>query len=191
MTFSKGFLIAAFLLVVFGLSNPVTAAETKPAAHAKAEVKAVTKTDVMPSHTTPAPVAPAAVAATPATAAPAANAVNAAQPTVVDIKNLPKNLTSLIPNDGDVFILSVGETKLITAARQRKCFEKEPPKFEDTKLRLPPNDLITFSTDNKVYERFSRRCVGIVPAIAIMATGVKKGTQKMLILGANLDVMVK
>ena len=180
MTFSKGFLIALFSLALFAFSSSVTAAttETKPAVAAKTDAKAEVKTEPK------------------AEAAPAPKATPERLPNLekleqkVDIKNLPKNLTPLIPNEGDPFILSIGESKLITAARPRKCLEKEAPTFDDTKLRLPPNDLITYS-DGGVYERFSRKCDVNMPARAVLAVGVKKGSQKLLILGNQLTVIVK
>ncbi|MDX1922848.1 MAG: hypothetical protein SFW65_06945 [Alphaproteobacteria bacterium] len=108
----------------------------------------------------------------------------------IDLKNLPKNLSSILPNDNEIFAVAVGETKPIAAARQRKCLLKEAPKWEDTKARLPITDLVQFS-DGGVYERDSRRCGGAVPARAVFATGAKVGSERVVIFGSTITVIVK
>ncbi len=186
MTFSKGFLITVFSLALFAFSSPVTAAttETKPAAAAKTDAKAEVKTE------------PKTEAAPAPTAAPAPAAIPEKIPVLeraqqkIDIKNLPKNLATVVPKDGDVFILGVGETKPFAAVPGRKCLEDVPPSFETAKLRIPPTDLMSFS-DGGLGERFTRRCGGLMKARVIFATGTKPGTQKMIAFFANLTIIVK
>lgn len=183
MTFHKSLFIATLSLALFAFSAPVNAAtEAKPAVAAQPAAAPTT-----------APVAPAAAMA-PA-AAPAANAAEIAPrlarlQQVVDIKNLPKDVSRIVPLDGDTFIVAVGETKVLTAARPRKCTQNEAPSFEDTKLRLPNTDLLTY-TDGGLRERFSRRCSSLKPARVILATGAKAGTYKLPVLGMTLTVIVK
>ncbi len=205
MTFSKGFLIAALFVAFIASGYSVKAEEAKPVAPAQPATAAKAAVAAQP----PAAAKPAAAAQ--AAAPETAKKEEAAKPALptplpvpgpekaeaqiraeqkVDVKNLPKNLTPLIPNDGETFVIGVGESKLITAARPRKCTEKEAPIFENTKIRLPVSELISYS-DGGVYERFSRRCNVLMPARAIIATGVTKGTAKLLILGAELTVLVK
>lgn len=108
----------------------------------------------------------------------------------IDIKNLPKDITNLLPFDGETFAVSVGETKPIAAARSTKCLFKEAPQWENTKRRLPPSSLVTFA-DGGAYERMSDRCGGPVPARAVFATGVKSGSERMVIFGQTITVIVK
>ncbi len=209
----KSFLIAVFTLAVFTLAIfTLTAfagpslAETAPAA--KAEVKAETKTEA-PKETLKTKELPKQ---DPKTVAPPANAVapdasagktkemieaeeKAKQMAIkaqakIDLKNLPKNLTPILPNDGETFAVAVGETKPIAAARQRKCLFKEAPEWENTKPRLPITGLVKFS-DGGAYERDSNRCGGPVPARAVFATGVKVGSERVVIFGATITVIVK
>jgi hypothetical protein len=166
MTISKRFLITVFSLVFFAFSQPVLAEAT-----AKADVAAAAKSSETNSNLKNDPAAIKALAK-------------------IDLKNLPKNISSIIPKDGEVFIISVGETKLIGAGRPRKCLDKDPPSFEEAKVKLPVTQLLTFS-DGGVYERNSEHCGGAVPARAIFATGVKAGTEKLVILNWVITVIVK
>jgi hypothetical protein len=169
MTFNKGFLIAVLSLACFAFSSPVMADEKSmmPTGNTQSSTQSNTQSTGGTN--------------------PGVQRIEQK----VDVKNLPKNLTNIVPRDGDPFILAVGETKLLTASRPLKCLEPKVLDFNDVKLRLPSSDLITYSDGGGNHERFSGKCGGNVPARAILATGVKKGSQQLLVLGANLTVIVK
>lgn len=214
---AKRFLIAVFTLALFAASLPALAETAVKAGAAVATPATPTKPDAAKSTPPVTPAKPDATtdvkvdlkpeaksdtakpeekkADTPKTkemidSEAKAKAIMEKANRKIDMKNLPKDLTDLLPNDGEIFAVAVGETKPIAAARQPKCLLKQAPAWEETKRRLPPTNLVTFA-DGGEHERMSVRCGGPVTARAVFATGVKSGSERMVIFGQTITVVVK